>query len=1174
VFDEAGDETGTVAAERMLSQCAIVPSLNTATTLLDTAPAANGPSTDSTPRAGRTMLTGEDRSAGWTDVEALKAVKTHWSAAIRRPQALLMALCWMAICGAHLASPAHAQLSPGGGGIPSPVYFNALPLYFDGDYRDAAGAFSNAARSGIKTGAASSSWIDGICYYTMAGESYYQLGQMRAALDSYNAALKIYITYSDWMLRVQFPPAIGPASNSVQATPWGQSKRGTRAGAFSETYMMSQGQVDNSAVVMRGGVVQNPVMFAVHAIEILRCTSLAIRRRHELLGPVCKHDPLTSDIIDVLARRPGPPNHWTEAWINVELGCAYFAAGNPQAAATLQNGLLVQGEYDHPLTSTALVVLGRMALESGDFATAGRHFEEATYACANFPNPGVLEEAFRLGLEAHLLSNQKAPYPILSPAIAWGKSQANRQLQSSLLLCGAENMAVLGETDEAGGLLNAARALIGRTDLNISQTAARLNYLTGLVACQSGNVTAGDQAIGAALAFQRGGGSVWNFQLATADERYMHGDLTDRVGMILYDALLRDPSPNDWRTNPLECLSILTTPHEAALEHWFEAAAKNSKEQELAVEIADRARRHRFYSTLPLGGRLLALRWILEGPVELLGEQGLLQRQDLLTRFPKYAALAKDAQTLREKLAAKPVVDDAIEARKEQAGWLNALAEISDAQEKILREISLSREPAEMVFPPQRLTKDVQAALPEGQVLLSFFATSENIYGFLYSREKYVTWQVHSPVALQKQLTNMLREMGNYDSNHELTHNELTKGAWRTSATKVAKFLFERSSVDLAGDYEELVIVPDGLLWYLPFEALNVGKPGHERPLISHARVRYAPTVGLAVPYGRANKPHARTGVVLGKLHPQDEDGTSPEAFEQISRAVTGAVALPRNLPAASSVYRVLLDGLIVLDDIEPTGGPYDWSPSQLDRNKGGALASWFSLPWGGPDNLILPGFHSAAETGMRKGHAAGNDLFLAVCGLMSAGSRTILISRWRPGGQTSFDLVREFAQELPHVSPAEAWQRSVRIATDTAIEPDHEPRVKKGAAGEEPFKADHPFFWAGYMLVDSGVLAPGSAAPAVGGGGADRAKRGIPANTPPGANPPQAANPRAPGAAQRVLGGTPQANGAAGGVPMTGDDAADSVPSSKGKKAKAPPRPAPKKPAPRKASKSADENS
>ena len=76
---------------------------------------------------------------------------------------------------------------------------------------------------------ADSRWIDSICYFTMAGECYYQLGQLPAALDSYNSALKLYVAYSDWMMRVQFPPTILPATvGAVRATPWGQSKRGAR----------------------------------------------------------------------------------------------------------------------------------------------------------------------------------------------------------------------------------------------------------------------------------------------------------------------------------------------------------------------------------------------------------------------------------------------------------------------------------------------------------------------------------------------------------------------------------------------------------------------------------------------------------------------------------------------------------------------------------------------------------------------------------------------------------------------------------------------------------------------------------------------------------------------------------------------------------------------------------
>lgn len=983
---------------------------------------------------------------------------------------LAMAIGLATVLGGRNAA---AQIGPGDS-VPSRVYFATFPAYHDGDYRDSLAAFLNVSRSGIKS--VDSRWIDSICYFTMAGESYYQLGQLQPALESYNSALKLYLAFSSWMMRVQFPPAIMPATvGAIRAAPWGQSRRGARVGNFPDTFLMGQGQVDQSAVVFQGGVVQNPVMFPVHVAEIVRCTCLAIRRRQELMGPICKYDSLTAELVEALSRRPGPPNHWSQAWINVQLGCAYAAAGNAaQAGTALQQALLVGGEFDHPLSSTALVELGHLSLSAGDFAAAARYFEEATYACINFPTPGNLEEAFRYGLLAHLLLNQKVPYPPLVPAIAWAKAQGLRHLQTSLLLLAAENMATLGETAQAANLLGNARSLVGRGDLGISQLGARMNHLTALTAYQAGNVAGGDSAIGTALAFQQSG-SLWMFQIALADARYLNGDFSSRVGLILYETLLRDPLPADWASNPLECLSVLSTPHDAALEHWFEAVIKNSKEQDLALEIADRARRHRFFSTLPMGGRLLALRWILEGPLELLGERGLLERQDLRTRYPRYVELSQQGAKVRAELAAKPFVAEGLEARREQAGHLATLAEISQNQEVILREIAVRREPAEMVFPPLRKTKDIQKNLPDGHVLLAFFATSRNLYAFLYSNEKYATWHIHSPAILQKQITTMLREMGNFDANHEVTAAELAKGGWRTSGAKVMSLLLEKSNVDLAGNFEEIAIVPDGLLWYLPFEALRVGKGDRERLLISQARVRYAPTVGLTMPYGRRHKPQPNLGVVLGKLSPRDDDTVAPAALEELGRSVAGAVALPRSLPAAAATYRTLLDGLIVLDDIPWTDGPYDWSPAPSDRGKvAGSLASWFALPWGGPEHVILPGFHTAAENGLRKGQPSGNELFLSLCGLMSTGARTILISRWRVGGQTSLGLVREFAQELPHIPASEAWQRSVQVASSTQIEPEREPRVKKAASGAEPAKGDHPFFWAGYMLVDSGVVPEG----------------------------------------------------------------------------------------------------
>ena len=237
-----------------------------------------------------------------------------------------------------------------------------------------------------------------------------------------------------------------------------------------------------------------------------------------------------------------------------------------------------------------------------------------------------------------------------------------------------------------------------------------------------------------------------------------------------------------------------------------------------------------------MGGRLLArCVWILEGPTELLGERGLLQRQDLLVKYPQYSQLAQEASQIRAKLAEKPLVAEDLEARREQSSQLAALAEIGQKQEMVLRQIAVRREPAEMVFPPVRKAAEVQQSLGEGQVLLAFFATSHNLYAFLYGRERYAAWTIHSAPTLQKQVTNLLRKwaIGTPVTNCRQTTLQRRVACHRHQGDESA---VGKIDADLAGGFSEIAIVPDGYLWYLPFEALSIGKGEHERLLISQAR--------------------------------------------------------------------------------------------------------------------------------------------------------------------------------------------------------------------------------------------------------------------------------------------------------------------------------------------------
>ena len=121
------------------------------------------------------------------------------------------------------------------------------------------------------------------------------------------------------------------------------------------------------------------------------------------------------------------------------------------------------------------------------------------------------------------------------------------------------------------------------------------------------------------------------FHIGLADTAFRGGGLTERVADTLFGEVLREPTPADWMAEPLDTLALLSSPHPLPYEHWFELVL-GRKEQDRALNIAERIRRHRFLVGQALGGRLLALRWVLEGPPEALTPDGALQRQDLLVK--------------------------------------------------------------------------------------------------------------------------------------------------------------------------------------------------------------------------------------------------------------------------------------------------------------------------------------------------------------------------------------------------------------------------------------------------------------------------------------------------------------------------------------------------------------
>ncbi len=963
-----------------------------------------------------------------------------------------------------LAVPAMAQTQRDS--VPSTEYYAALRVYLEGDYPSALQGFRSAARGAVRS--TEGLWVDSICYHAMQGECLYHMGDLVNALDQSNSAIKLAAFHSDWLLRVEFPATIEPSASTVWNTiTWGVRTRTSRLGRIPNTMLSRQGRNDNLEAIKRGGIVAAPQLYPLNVKEIVRCTAVALRRRREIMGPVCPQDPFTGQILTAFSHYATPPNSWAQAWSTCYAGLAFASVGKyEQAAAALNNSLVVGGLYDHELTALALVELGKLTFDQGQYQAAGTLFLEATYAAAVFEQYDVLEEAFRGALLTHLVSGQKGLYAPLGPASEWSRRRSPA-LYAGLLLLAAENCAAQGQMAQAVRLLAETRKSLGTRGMKGGVLAVRFHYLSALVGFSQGNLVGGTADLAVALDFQRKTGSLRLFQIGLADNFFTSGAISQRVADTLFNEVLREPTPADWKIDPLDTLSVVMTPHMMPLEHWFEIAIQRN-DPEKAMDVAERIRRHRFFSTLPMGGRLLVLRWVLEAPEAALSPAARLQRQDLLTRYPNYAKLSAQGAALREQLAELPLAPSDGDQAKKQKKLFEQLAEVSTRQELILREISLRREPAEFVFPPLLPIKEIQTRMPAGQLLLSFLVTTRTVTAFALSREKYAAWQVDKPAEVTKLVADLLKQWGLNERKTGVTAALLKDRTWPTTAGKLLK-LVTANRIETWAPYQELVVVPDGILWYVPFEALTIGDGDNRPTLISKLRVRYVPTLALANGDFGDRKPSGRTAVMVGKMTPGTDVQASADAFDEIRTKLSEATRFD-NLPVPSSVFTATCDRMVVLSELEPNPrGPYGWSPTAVERGKAGSgVEDWMALPWQSPAELVLPGFHTPAETGFKRGPGTGQELFLNTCALMATGARSILISRWSPAGKSSFDLMREYVQELPYSSAADAWKRSVELAADRQLVPDLEPRVDK-SGWDDNLKADHPFFWAGYVLIDTG---------------------------------------------------------------------------------------------------------
>jgi hypothetical protein len=536
-----------------------------------------------------------------------------------------------------------------------------------------------------------------------------------------------------------------------------------------------------------------------------------------------------------------------------------------------------------------------------------------------------------------------------------------------------------------------------------------------------------------------------------------------------------------WRRDPVDAIALIgldSTPlHRGRLEL---AVAENNGID--VLRSTDRIHAARLAAALPLRGRLMDVRSLVTDPADSFWPSA---KELVLQPSPMLADLRQKVQaSLREGM--------------DETGPRDAA--LASLQESVVTQIALQRLRIPAVCPPPVATEDA-SALPPGTGLLTFVVDGPRLVATL-SRDGTTTgWVSPAGRRIPTMISKLLAEIGaNRSRGKRLPDDE----SWRDTAATLKEMLFPSKSAWNESGLEHLVIVPDGPLWYLPFELLPamegpaatedgnaddaeevVKEDNAETPPMLWAdklNISYAPTPGLALRDVGAASDGNRVAVMAGTFFAPRQKELNDQMIEEMLAAADDP--LQWTLGSAPPTDRVGLGvaHLLVASPLTPsvaaplatTTIPSSTSTPRADAN--GAwdqLSGWIRLPAGGPRTVALPGYRTAAGASKL---GDGSEVFFPLAALRCSGVKEITLSRWVTGGQSAATVIGELINETPHTSLASATRRGVSLLRQAELSVAGEPLLGKADEDSKNINGNQPLFWATYMSSSSlGLPAPKS---------------------------------------------------------------------------------------------------
>jgi CHAT domain-containing protein/ketosteroid isomerase-like protein len=268
----------------------------------------------------------------------------------------------------------------------------------------------------------------------------------------------------------------------------------------------------------------------------------------------------------------------------------------------------------------------------------------------------------------------------------------------------------------------------------------------------------------------------------------------------------------------------------------------------------------------------------------------------------------------------------------------------------------------------------------------------------------------------------------------------------------------------------KLIIVPDGVLWDLPFQALYRGERGY---LLEDFAISYAPSLSVLREMKRKRSTSASAGrgsellavgnpdmnveeMAKGSLLRDDDFVPLPGAEQEVnklgelygrnrSKVLIGDKATEEEVKSEAERYRLLHFAThAILDDRNPMYSRIILSRPK-DKRQDGMLEAWELMKLDLTAEMVVL---SACQTA-RGRIGAGEGMIGMSWALFVAGSPSVVVSQWKVDSDRTMELMIDFHQNL------------VRRKSTTKAE-----ALRAAALKVLHSKYNHPVYWAGFVLI------------------------------------------------------------------------------------------------------------